>query len=141
VFTACAKTKLSKMFKSVTAFEARLVDLNLNITKMPTSTNHDPESGQVFSEASVPAIKITPFKWKTFCKGKDEAYRHPGPGTDTLARTAVRAVVANRRALDVDLLRDVPWKPVGREVWGELGRRYVCCFPLPLTHFPGSLAV
>jgi hypothetical protein len=63
-----------------------------------------------------------------FCRGSDtdiREYRHKKKGADSLMGTARRAVVANRRGLDVDILKNVPWNPVGMGIWREIVRRYV----------------
>lgn len=98
---------------------------------MPTTATsamlkHHGESGQVFTETSAPAIKISVFKWLNSSQGSDKGikeFRTAGLGADSFVRMAMRSVVLNRHGIYKENLKDVPWEPVGKMIWTELSKQ------------------
>jgi hypothetical protein len=86
------------------------------------------EDGLQFVESQNGEMKITPYKWANSSSLSDAYFRRFKNinGTSTLAEMALRRIIRLRHLLNAEVLKEVPWNPMGRKLWDEIG---VKCVP------------
>ena len=75
-----------------------------------------------YTESQSKEIKLTPFKWSRNCSLSDSYFVRfkDSYGVSRLNHMALRSVVKYRHGLTEDVLQQIPWDPLGRQIWNEV---------------------
>lgn len=75
-----------------------------------------------FTEIEARELKLTPYKWTRACALSDNYFTRfkNKNGVSRLTNMALRSVVKYRHGLTEDVLKDVPWDPLGEQIWKEI---------------------
>jgi hypothetical protein len=111
-----------RIYLQFTSTFSSLQELSV-IAYMMTFFGLTDDGGLRFAESEAKEVKLTPFQWMRSCHMSDNYFsRYKNmAGVSSLAEMSLRSVVKYRHALTADVLKDVPFDPLGEQVWKQIG--------------------